>query len=97
MNRPNPTKPQQFEKKKTAGDRQAKHILSEHTSTDIIREAEGIDIRFWKALAQMGGWGGQTWHNSNFPYCLSTCSVINTIYTIYCAIIKNVKIHKYIF
>ena len=40
--------------------------------------------------------GGQTWHNFNLTYCLSTCSVINTIYTIYCAII-NVKIQKYIF
>ena len=94
MNHPNPTKPQQFEKKKKkTGDWQAKHILSEHTSTDIIREAAGVDIRFWKALAQ----GGQTWHNFNLPYCLSTCPVINTLYTIYCAIIKNVKIHKYIF
>ena len=53
MNHPNPTKPQQFEKKKkTTADWQAKHILSEHTSTDIIREAAGVDIRFWKALAQ---------------------------------------------
>ena len=95
MNRPNPTKPQQFEKKTTTGDWQAKHILSEHTSTDISREAAGVDIRFWKALAQGGG--GQTWHNFNLPYRLSTCPVINTIYTIYCAIIKNVKIHKYIF
>ena len=97
MNHPNPTnalRPQQFEKKKTTGDWQAKHMLSEHTSTDIIREAAEVDIRFWKALA----WGGgQTWHNFNLPYCLSTCPVINTIYAIYCAIIKNVKMHKYIF
>ena len=57
MNRPNPTKPQRL-KKKTTGDWQAKHILSEHTSTDIIREAAGVDIRFWKALAQGGGGGG---------------------------------------
>ena len=57
-NRPNPTKPQQFEKNtKHTGDWQAKHILSEHTSTDIIREAAGVDIRFWKALAQGGGGG----------------------------------------
>ena len=59
MNHPNPTKPQQFEKKnkKKTGDWQAKHILSEHTSTDIIHEAAGVEIRFWKALAQ-GRWGG---------------------------------------
>ena len=58
MNRPNPTKSQQFEKKHTqkTGDWQAKHILSEHTSTGIIREAAGVDIRFWKALAR--GVGG---------------------------------------
>ena len=54
MNRPNPTKPQQFEKT-TTGDWQAKHILSEYTSTDIICEAAGVDIRFWKALARGGG------------------------------------------
>ena len=53
MNRPNHTKPQQFEKT-TTGDWQAKHILSEHTSTDIICEAAGVDIQFWKALA-LGG------------------------------------------
>ena len=57
MNRPNPTKPQQFEKKKKTGDWQAKHILSEHTSTDIIREAAGVDIPFWKAHAQGGKLG----------------------------------------
>ena len=81
----------------TTGDWQAKHILSKHTSTDIICEAAGVDIRFWKALARGGGeWGAQTWHNFNLTYCLSSCPVINTIYTIYCAII-NVKIQKYIF
>ena len=64
MNRPNPTKPQQFEKKKkkkkkTTGDWRAKHILSEHTSTDIIFEAAGVDIQIWKALARGGrGAGG---------------------------------------
>ena len=56
-------------------------------------------------------WGSRGWHTilestcpggangiiSTCPIGLSTCPVINTIYTIYCAIIKNVKIHKYIF
>ena len=53
MNRPNPTKPQKFEKT-TTGDWQAKHILSEHTSTDIIREAAGVDME----STCPGGWGG---------------------------------------
>ena len=60
MNLPNPSKPQQFEKK-TTGDWQwqTKHILSEHTSTDTIREVAGVDIRFWKALARWGRGGGK--------------------------------------
>ena len=72
MNRPNPTKPQQFEnkKQKKTGDWQAKHILSEHTSTDIIREAAGVDIQTYNFAKHLPGGGGQTWQNFNLPYCL---------------------------
>ena len=37
MNRPNPTKPQQFEKKNNRWLASEAYPLSEHTSTDIIR------------------------------------------------------------
>ena len=94
MNRPNPTKPQQFENKKKQKVIGKRSISSLSTHQLTLSEAAGVDIRFWKALAQGGG--GQTWHNFNLTYCLSTCPVINTIYTMYCAII-NVKIQKYIF
>ena len=53
--------------------------------------------RGWHTILESTCPGGANWHNFNLPYCLSTCPVIKTIYTIYCAIIKNVKIHRYIF
>ena len=78
--------------KKKTGDWQAKHIpLSTHQLTLSLRQ-QGLTYDFGKHLPR-----GQTWHNFNLFYCLSTCPLISTIYTIYCAIIKKVKIHKYIF
>ena len=70
MNRPNTTKPQQFEK-----------------TTTSDWQAAGVDIRFWKALARGGG--GKLG-------IILTCPIACQL-AIYCAIIKNVKIQKYIF
>ena len=72
----------------------------------VSRSPSGVDIRFRKALAR-----GQAWHSFNLSYrCQLDRDQYNiylyvvrgemlkqTSLTIYCVIIKNVKIEKYIF
>ena len=85
MNCPNPTKPQQFEKKKKKQQVIGKRSISSpstHQLTLSVRQ-QGLTYDFGKHLP--GGRGVQTWHNFNLTYCLSTCPVIQyNIYHILC-------------